>query len=144
MITVKEILKQVDDGKIDLSQFEGLDEDALVSGVSALTRAIVTNGERENALTMKVEALLNAVFLKIILTDRIGKEDKNIQTVYGVLANPIGLEYLDKIMSSDAITEAERPARAAYLEFLYPDLSRRTDAHKAAYDAALICMQRFA
>ena len=62
-------------------------------------------------------SLLKALILRVYLGHDFPEEQKNIGTVYGLLQNPLGEEFLDRMFDANQLSDEEMPCLGPYLSF---------------------------
>lgn len=62
-------------------------------------------------------SLLKALILRVYLGHDFAPEEKNIGTVYSLIQNPGGEEFLDQMFNADLLTPEEMPCLGPYLSF---------------------------
>lgn len=62
-------------------------------------------------------SLLKALILRVVLGHDYPPEKKNIESVYELLQNPAGEDFLDTVFDADTLSEEEKPCLGPYLAF---------------------------
>lgn len=70
-------------------------------------------------------SLMKALMLRVILGRDYPPEKKNIESVYELLQNPAGEDFLDTVFDADALSEEEKPCLGPYLTFKQDSQSLR-------------------
>ena len=70
-------------------------------------------------------SLLKALMLRVILGRDYPPEKKNIESVYELLQNPAGEDFLDTVFDADTLSEEEKPCLGPYLTFKQDSQSLR-------------------
>lgn len=105
---------RLSDGWDCLRLLEGPD---MRSKVQIFSNAVISNicrGE-SSIFTVGADSLLQALVLRVLLGHDYPPEKKNIKSVYQLLQNPAGTEYLDKMFDKNLLTEEELPCLGPYL-----------------------------
>ena len=102
------------DGWDCLRHLEGPD---MRSKVQIFSNAVISNICRKETSIFKTgaDSLLQALVLRVLLGHDYPPEKKNIKSVYQMLQNPAGTEYLDKMFDKNLLTEEELPCLGPYL-----------------------------
>ena len=81
---------------------------AAISNISPNDHSIFSTGS---------DSLLQALILRVLLGHDFTDEEKNIRSVYELLQNPAGYEYLEQMFDKNLLTEEELPCLAPYLAY---------------------------
>lgn len=79
-----------------------------ISGTASKSMPIFKDGPK---------SLLKALLLRVALGHDFKPEEKNIGSVYQLLQNPLGEEFLDSMFDADTLTPEEKPCLGPYLSF---------------------------
>ena len=87
--------------------------------VQIFSNAVISNiNPNDNSIFSKgSDSLLQALILRVLLGHDFKEEDKNIKSVYQLLQNPAGYEFLDTMFDKNSLTEEELPCLAPYLAY---------------------------
>lgn len=77
----------------------------------------VSGGDKGGIYTDGPMSLLKALILRVVLGNDYPPEKKNIKTVYSLLQNPGGEEFLDSVFNSETIPPGAEPSIGPYLTF---------------------------
>ena len=87
--------------------------------VQIFTNAVISNiSPNDNSIFAKgSDSLLQALILRVLLGHDFPEKSKNIKSVYQMLQNPAGYEFLDKMFDKNSLTEEELPCLPPYLAY---------------------------
>lgn len=124
----------------DLTKSDGwhmlktLQGDNLSTNVKIFAQTVISNISKENNIySSGSNSLLCALLLRVLLGHEYKDEDKNIKTVYQLLQNPAGYEFLEQVFDKNALTKEELPSLAPYMAFKQgsPNLASNIATHLA-------------
>ena len=90
----------------------------LNTNVMIFSKTVVSNiSDTEDIYSTASNSLLSALVLRVLLGHDYPPEEKNIRSVYQLLQNPAGLEYLETMFDKDLLTDDEMACLPPYMAF---------------------------
>lgn len=98
------------------------DLDRIEENAEIFSEIIISNISGPASKSMPIfkdgpKSLLKALLLRVALGHDFKPEEKNIGSVYQLLQNPLGEEFLDSMFDADTLTPEEKPCLGPYLSF---------------------------
>lgn len=98
------------------------DLDRIEENAEIFSEIIISNISGPASKSMPIfkdgpKSLLKALLLRVALGHDFKPDEKNIGSVYQLLQNPLGEEFLDSMFDADTLTPEEKPCLGPYLSF---------------------------